>query len=138
MDNESQNKIYDLIETSHLSINKDDENDGDPESERSSLMAKKKEIMKNLNELVQNFNENNQKIKDALLKGPLPFDMIKEIQATNDKIQAKSEKIGEIVQSGKEKAQKIDENLDVILEVNIPKIVAKYVEKNDLMDKCDE
>jgi hypothetical protein len=35
-----------------LSINKDDENDGDPESERSSLMAKKKEIMKNLNELV--------------------------------------------------------------------------------------
>jgi|TARA_B110000285_G_C15075196_1_gene590310 hypothetical protein len=41
-------------------------------------MAKKKEIMSNLNELVNSFNENNVKIKNAQ-KGALSLELIQEI-----------------------------------------------------------
>ena len=41
-------------------------------------MAKKNEILSNLNELVSNFNENNMKLKNAQ-KGGLSLEMIKEM-----------------------------------------------------------
>jgi hypothetical protein len=87
--------------------------------------------------MVNQFNENNKQIKENN-KVPKTEKEMNDLIVKNKEIQNECKSIDDKVNDGKIFAEQIDERLNNILEPTIPELIAKYEEKNGLIDECDD
>jgi len=111
--------------------------DGGQPDAKMSLIARKKQIIANVNKIVNQFNENNKLIKDSN-KSPKTDKEINEIISKSLDLQNFCAEIDGKVSDGKALATEIDERLEAIMKHKIPELAAKYTTKNEVIDECDE
>lgn len=111
--------------------------DGSQPDAKMSLIARKKQIIANVNKMVNQFNENNKLIKDSN-KSPKTDKEINEIISKSLDLQNFCAEIDGKVSDGKALATEIDERLEAIMKHKIPELAAKYTTKNEVIDECDE
>jgi len=140
-DNEIKARITDKLADCDRDINGDKAADKRPvtdsKDKEPTLQARKKDIIAAINKMVNQFNDNNKQIKDNN-KAPKTEKDMTDLIAKNKEIQDDCGKIDDKVNDGKVFAVQISDRLDNILDPTIPEVEAKFVEKNALIDDCDE
>jgi uncharacterized protein involved in exopolysaccharide biosynthesis len=87
--------------------------------------------------MVNQFNENNKLIKEAN-KNTKNEKEVGELIQKNKEIELDCSKIEEKILSSKDFAADISQRLDQLLNPTIQNIKDQYIEKNQLIDECDE
>lgn len=103
----------------------------------SSLQARRKAIIKQINDMVQLFNENNKSVREANKTHKTERE-VSDLIERNQSIIKSALQIEFKLSGAKTFAGQIDKRLDVLCNPLVENLRRKYFEKNQLIDDCDE